>query len=242
MDDSFFVNALLSYWVTEDGFKPNCRSGCQTEAALTEPTILVPGFNDDTAMLHPLVTFLTQEQLNPQAISPQPSNGIVGIEVLAERLAAQIDARFAPEQALNLVGFSMGGLICRTYVQKLGGAARIRRLVTLATPHQGTWMAYLFNRPACLQMRPGSSFLSDLNSDLSALEQVQFTSLWTPLDLTILPARSSQMEVGETISIVSPFHRALLFDRRVLRRIADILRQPVERVADAVVNEEWEKG
>jgi triacylglycerol lipase len=209
---------------------------------LTEPTILVPGFNDDTVMLHPLVRFLTQEQLNPQAISPQPSNGSVGIEVLAERLAAQIDARFAPEQALNLVGFSMGGLICRTYVQKLGGAARIRHLVTLATPHQGTWMAYLFNRPACLQMRPGSSFLSDLNSDLSALEQVRFTSLWTPLDLTILPATSSQMKVGETISIVSPLHRTLLFDRRVLRRIAEVLRQPVDSATDTVMNEEREKG
>jgi len=220
---------------------PTAQVVAQTEAALTEPTILVPGFNDDTPMLHPLVTFLTQEQLNPQPISPQPSNGIVGIEVLAERLAAQIDARFAPEQPLNLFGFSMGGLICRTYVQKLGGAARIRRLVTLATPHQGTWLAYLFNRPACLQMRPGSAFLGDLNSDLSALKQIRFTSLWTPLDLTILPATSSQMKVGETISIVSPFHRALLFDRRVLRRIADILRQPVDRAADTVMNEEWEK-
>jgi len=188
-------------------------------------------------MLRPLVTFLTQEQLNPQAISPQPSNGAVGIEVLAARLAAQIDADFAPQQPLNLVGFSMGGLICRTYVQKLGGAARVRRLVTLATPHQGTWLAYLFNRPACLQMRPGSAFLANLNSDLSALEQIRFTSLWTPLDLTILPARSSQMKVGETISIVSPFHRALLFDPRVLRRIADLLRQPVDKAADSFVDE-----
>jgi triacylglycerol lipase len=84
--------------------------------------------------------------------------------------------------------------------------------------------------------------LSDLNSDLSALEQVRFTSLWTPLDLTILPATSSQMKVGETISIVSPLHRTLLFDRRVLRRIAEVLRQPVDSATDTVMNEEREKG
>lgn len=194
---------------------------------MNEPTILVPGFRDNARILRRLVTVLNKAGLNPYPISPQPSDGAVGIDVLATQLATQIEAAFGPDQAINLVGFSMGGLICRTYVQKLGGISRTRRLITLATPHQGTWSAYTYNRPACLQMRPGSRFLADLNEDISALEQLNFISIWTPLDLTILPAKSSCLLVGETIPIVSPFHGTLLFDPRILRMIVDILRQPV---------------
>ncbi|MDQ3248920.1 MAG: alpha/beta fold hydrolase [Chloroflexota bacterium] len=195
---------------------------------MNEPTILVPGFKDTIHVLRPLVNVLAKAGLHPVPMSPQPSNGGAGIEVLAAQLAAQIEAAFPAEQAINLVGFSMGGLICRTYVQKLGGANRTHRLVTVATPHQGTWLAYLYNnRPACLQMRPGSAFLADLNSDLTALAQVQFSSIWTPLDLTIMPANSSRLPIGEVRSIFSPFHGTLLLDPRVLRLVADALRQPL---------------
>ncbi|CAN5394666.1 alpha/beta fold hydrolase [soil metagenome] len=200
---------------------------------MNEPTILVPGFGDDTRILRNLTAFLAREQLNPYPMSPQPSNGVIGIDLLAAQLAAQIEATFAPDQPINLVGFSMGGLICRAYVQKLSGARQIQRLITVATPHQGTWTAYSYNRPACLQMRPGSQFLTELNGDTSALERIKFVSIWTPLDLTIVPANSSRLLVGETLSIVSPLHSLLLADPRILRVIANILRQTVAGQAES---------
>jgi triacylglycerol lipase len=59
------------------------------------------------------------------------------------------------------------------------------------------------------------------------LARVKFISIWTPLDLTVLPAKSSRILAGEALTIVSPFHGTLLFDPRILRMIADALRQPV---------------
>ncbi|MFN8491688.1 MAG: alpha/beta fold hydrolase [Caldilineaceae bacterium] len=194
---------------------------------MNEPTILVPGFNDDVHILRRLVNHLKKEQLDPYPMSPQPSNGMVGIDMLAAQLGSAIELAFGPDRPINLVGFSMGGLICRTYVQKLGGVARTRRLVTVATPHQGTWSAYTYNRPACLQMRPGSAFLAELNEDVATLAQVQFSSIWSPLDLTILPATSSCFSVGQMLPILSPFHGTLLFDPRVLRLVTTVLQQPV---------------
>jgi len=188
---------------------------------VNEPTILVPGFKDDAATLRRLVTFLEKAGLNPYPISPQPSDGAVGIDALAAQLADAINNAFGTQQPINLVGFSMGGLICRTYLQQLGGMARTRCLITVATPHQGTWTAYTYNRPACLQMRPGSTFLAELNEDFTRLEQVKFISIWTPLDLTILPATSSCLPVGEMLPVISPFHAMLLFDPRILRMIAE---------------------
>lgn len=191
-------------------------------------TILVPGFNDNTATLRGLATFLEEAGIPAYAIAPQPSDGTVGIESLAAQLAATIEERFLAGTPLNLVGFSMGGLICRAYVQQAAGLARTERLITIATPHQGTWTAYSFNRLACVQMRPGSRFLTELNHDLAALRQINFTSIWTPLDLTILPASSSYLSVGEMLPILSPFHYTMVNDQRILRLVATCLRAPYD--------------
>jgi triacylglycerol lipase len=78
-------------------------------------------------------------------------------------------------------------------------------------------------------MRPGSPFLAELNRDLSALEQLNFTSIWTPVDLTIMPAVSSVLPVGEIIPILSPFHRTLTLDPRVTSTIVACLRKPVKQ-------------
>lgn len=191
-------------------------------------TILVPGFSDDTGILRGLERYLQDAGIAAYAISPQPSNGVVGIEVLAQQLAATIEQQFSAATALNLVGFSMGGLICRSYIQQYGGLAHTERLVTIATPHQGTWTAYTYNRPACIQMRPGSHFLAALNRELAMLQQINFTSIWTPFDLTILPATSSYLPVGEMVQVWSPFHYTLLFDPHIVQIIATQLRQPYE--------------
>ena len=190
-------------------------------------TILVPGFSDDTTVLQGLQRFLQQQGLAASALSPQPSDGTATIDRLAQQLAEAIGQTLPAEARLNLVGFSMGGLICRWYVQQLGGLARTERLITIATPHQGTWSAYTYNRPACIQMRPGSRFLADLNRDLRDLQKVQFTSIWTPFDLTILPPTNSYLPVGEMVQVLSPFHATLLLDPRILQIVANRLQQPI---------------
>lgn len=191
-------------------------------------TILVPGFGDTASVLQGLMHFLHQEEMMAYAISPQPSDGTLAIDKLAQQLAAMIGQTFPADVRLNLVGFSMGGLICRSYVQQFGGLARTERLITIATPHQGTWTAYSYNRPACRQMRPGSRFLAALNQDLTDLQKLQFTSIWTPFDLTIVPATSSCLPVGEMVSVLSPFHATLLLDLRILHIIAQRLQRPVQ--------------
>ncbi len=200
----------------------NCKVGMLVE----NTTILVPGFNDDTRILQPLVNYLEQERLQPLALSPQPSNGAASIASLAQQLACLIEQQVPAKQRLNLVGFSMGGLICRVYLQQLGGAARSDRLITVATPHQGTWSAYSYNRPACIEMRPGSQFLAGLNRDLSALQTLAVTSIWTPFDITIIPSINSYLAVGDCLAILSPFHQTMLMDGRIQRVIADTIRRP----------------
>lgn len=69
-----------------------------------------------------------------------------------------------------LVAHSAGGLASRWYIQKLGGSHYCDGLVTLATPHQGTWIAalgflsHLTLKARCLyQMLPISKFIHSIN-------------------------------------------------------------------------------
>jgi len=117
----------------------------------------------------------------------------------------------------------MGGVIARYYVQRLGGLARVRKFITIAAPHRGTWTAYLRNNPGARDMRPGSPFLRDLERDLDSLGGLSFFSIWTPLDLMIMPSTSSRVEVGRSIRVLSLAHPLMVRSPRVLRLVEGIL-------------------
>jgi triacylglycerol lipase len=186
-------------------------------------TILVPGWLDNVRTLGKLRSFLEVAGHKCLICSPQPSDGSVPIPQLSQQLADFIDGGFAPDEPVNLFGFSMGGLIHRYYVQKMDGHRRVRKLVTAASPHRGTMTAKLATMAAALQMRPDSEFIMELNRDLSPLQQVEFTSIWSPFDLTIVPANSSILPVGKAKRVWSPAHGVMMYDPNVMRVIAQTL-------------------
>jgi triacylglycerol lipase len=187
----------------------------------TLPIVLTPGYMDDARKLAWMASYLRRMGLQPVIISPQPSDATVGIDQLAMRLADEIEHQLGPHQRFDFFGFSMGGLIGRYYLQRLGGATRIRRLVTVATPHRGSWtVRFLPTRPALAQMCPGSDFLNDLNGDALALAQHAFVALWTPFDLSVTPAHHCYLPPLPALRLFSPFHATLLHDPIVLREVA----------------------
>lgn len=187
------------------------------------PVVLTPGYRDDERKLSWLASYLRHSGVQPIIISPQPSDASVGIDRLAEALAEEIEWQLGPNQPFDFFGFSMGGLIGRFYLQKLGGAQRLRRLVTLATPHRGSYTARLLpTRPALAQMYPGSDFLAELNQDLNVLTQHDFMALWTPFDLTVTPPHHCFLPTLPAHRLFSPFHGTLLHDPIVLREIVNM--------------------
>ncbi len=186
-------------------------------------TILVPGWLDNVRTLSRLRTFLEVKGHKAIICSPQPSDGSAPIQLLAQQLADFVAGGFADDEPVNLFGFSMGGLIGRMFLQEMEGWRRVRKFVTVATPHRGTLTARLATHQGAMQMRPDSEFIAGLNRDLSALERVQFTSIWSPFDLTIVPATSSVLPAGRARRIWSPAHGIMMYDPNVMRVIAQVL-------------------
>lgn len=154
----------------------------------------------------------------------KPSNAMVGLDRLAIQVADYIDSHFSPHQSIDLVGYSMGGLICRYYLQRLGGIDRVKNFVTISTPHYGTQMAYVLPFVGYQQMRPNSHFLQDLNQDVEVLNRLNFTSIWTPYDLIIIPASSSQLGIGKDIKIPIQAHFLMVTDNRAIESVVEALK------------------
>ena len=186
-------------------------------------TILVHGYKDDATVFRPLATHLSETGVKTHAVTLAPSDCSVPLETLAQQLHAYLDMNFAANQRLNFVGFSLGGLVARYYIQRMGGLARTGRFLSVATPHHGTWVAIMSGLPAALQMRPESSFLRDLNSDAARLASIQFVSIWSPFDLMIVPSYSSVMPVGRNKAVWTFPHQALVTSRRGMSAIAQQL-------------------
>jgi triacylglycerol lipase len=191
------------------------------------PVLLVHGIWKSGATFGRMSRYLRKRGFDVRAIDLVPSDGSAGLAKLGEQIAAHVEATLPAGAPLDLVGFSMGGVVSRYYVQRLGGAERVRRLVTVSSPHHGTVAAYLSRNPGGAEMRPGSAFLQDLNGDLGALSRVDVTSIWTPLDLMILPPESSRLPVGREVLVGAPVHGLMLHDPRALRAVAAALSAPL---------------
>lgn len=186
--------------------------------------VLVHGIWDNAAKMGRMAAYLRKQGFATYTPTLAPSWGQAGLDVLAGQLAAYIEARIQPGEKFDLVGFSMGGLICRYYLQRLDGLRRVDHFITLGSPHHGSVMAYAINNPGCRQMRPGSDFVRDLNSDIATLEKIQFTSIWTPLDLIIVPSNTSRTPVGRNIPIWLAFHPLLVWSPRSIKTVAGLLK------------------
>ena len=108
----------------------------------------------------------------------------------------------APPSLPVLVAHSMGGLVCRAYLRRFGGD-RVEALVTMGSPHHGTFHAYMANGENGQQMRPGNRWLRELND---AVVPVPFTSIYSVHDTVISPQDSSVMPGADNVCLSAIGH------------------------------------
>ncbi len=192
------------------------------------PVLLVHGIWDTGKVFRRMIPFLNEGGWKVYDLDLVPNHGVKGLDDLAQQVANKVEATFGSEQPFDLLGFSMGGIVSRYYVQRLGGINRVQRFISLSAPNHGTTIAYFNQGLGCVQMRPSSALLKDLNSDVAMLSQINFTSIWTPFDTMIVPADSSKMPVGENIVVPVLNHAWMLTDSKSLNAIATALSAPIK--------------
>ncbi|MCC3406518.1 MAG: alpha/beta fold hydrolase [Microcoleus sp. PH2017_10_PVI_O_A] len=192
------------------------------------PVILIHGIWDTKTIFSQMSARLTELGWAVHSLNLTPNDGSLGLDSLAKQLADYISETFDPEQTLDIVGYSMGGIVSRYYVQRLGGINRVQRFITISSPHKGTLTAYSLPLPGYLDMRPDSGLLRDLNQDVTVLKRINFTSMWTPFDIMILPSNSSQMPVGKEVKLNVMLHRQMVTETQSINALIEELKAPIK--------------
>ncbi len=186
--------------------------------------ILVHGFLDSGRIMGNLARHLSEEGHGCLTPSLKPCDGREGLPKMARELNDFLEKELAEGERFAMVGFSMGALISRYYLQELDGRRRAAAFFSISGPHSGTWTAYLYPGDGVRQMRPGSRFLQDLDASSEKLGEIPIICYWTPFDLMIIPATSCKWLRGKEVRIPSLIHRWMVSDRRLHQDLSERLR------------------
>jgi pimeloyl-ACP methyl ester carboxylesterase len=232
---SIYRGTLRGSHTSRDGTRRAELAGSprDTPQASQPPVLLIHGYFATRGSLHLLENHLTMRGLIVMSYPLGPLN-VGDIRDSAGLIARKVESIVAQTgiARIDIVGHSMGGLVGLDYLKRLGGRHRVRRLVLLGTPTQGTWSALLglVTAPlglASLQLLPGSPFLRELaerplpaGADVVSIGAVR--DWLAPLASTVLDGvRHIALPTG---------HSGLLVDAEVAEVVVDILRaaEPVD--------------
>lgn len=185
--------------------------------------LLIPGIFDRGKSMHRMQRVLRAQGFAAHYIHLQYNSGWYGMEFLSNQLKTQMDALIDEGRTCALVGFSMGGIVARHYLQARGGLERVHKFITLSSPHYGSFWAHFLPYNGGRQLRTGSEFLERLNRDIDSLAPTEPVSLWTRYDITILPHTSSRLPLGANYQVPVTLHRLVPLDDRVIAIVADEL-------------------
>lgn len=150
------------------------------------------------------------------------------IRSVAARLGALIDqvCEETEHERVHVIGHSLGGLIARYLVQRLGGDQRVHTVVTLGTPHQGTLPARIVPLETARQMRIGSDLIAELAEPAPGC-RTRFLAFWSDIDQLVIPQSHARVEHPDlharNVLVRGVGHLSLPVDGRVVREIAATL-------------------
>ena len=149
----------------------------------------------------------------------KPIDAKYGIDDLAAKLKDYIKNNSEIDSHFELVGFSMGGIICRYYLQELGGIKRVKKVFTISSPHHGSYMSYLYPGKGMKQLRPNNSFINMLIEKENLLDGLKIYSYRTPFDLMIIPNSSSVWDIATNKKFLSVMHSSMLINSKLVKEI-----------------------
>lgn len=203
--------------------------------AASAPILLVHGIGDNRSVFTVLRRSLRRRglgEVHTVNYSPLTSDVRVAARSLGRRVE-QLCERTGYDR-VHVIAHSLGGVVARYYVQRLGGDERVHTLVTLGAPHLGTSAARAVPFRLCRQLRPGSDLITELASPAPDC-RTRFVAVWSDLDQVIRPVRNARLDHPDldlaNVRVRGVGHLSLPFSRQVAYEAALAL-MPEPRKAD----------
>jgi len=191
------------------------------------PIILVHGLVDNRSIFTLLRRALRRRGFG-RVMTLNYSPFTQDIRTVAARLAQLVETTCEETgyERVHVVGHSLGGVIARYYVQRLGGDTRVHTLCTLGSPHNGTFAAHLLPHKVVRQLRPGSDLIAELAEPAPGV-RTRFVAFWSDLDQLVVPKASARIDhpdlSARNVLLKGVGHMSLPINGRAVREIAALL-------------------
>lgn len=185
--------------------------------------VLVPGWGMPAGTSSPLVRRLRRHgwaRVYPLGLGTWSS-----LEDGARRLDAALATlrRTHDVGDVDVVALGLGGLVVRALLRRDGRGARIRRVVTLGTPHQGTTACpWLHVGPWAADVRPGAAALQALDGDAMS-PAIDAVALASQHDVLLDPPARAYWPGAFNVTLREVGHLGQLFSTRVWELVAENL-------------------
>ncbi|MBM9468469.1 esterase/lipase family protein [Nakamurella leprariae] len=179
------------------------------DQAVLGPVLVVHGYGGTPETMQTLVDAIEASGRDAEAVwLPDNNEGdlTVAAQVLGE--AAHEAMQRTSASSVDLVGYSAGGIVSRVWAASDDGANKVRRVLTLGSPHHGTTLAdtgasITECTVACEQMTTGSDLLRRLNADDETPVGPTWVSIWSEQDETVTPPETSRLDGALNIPVQS---------------------------------------
>ena len=177
------------------------------------PILLIHGLWNTSSIFSSIASKLDDIGIEYFAPTLKHSYGMTSILDLTNRLNELILEKYGLEKKVDILGFSMGGIIGRYWIQKFNGYKRTRRFISIGSPHKGTLIAQLVPKypfKGISEMKINSKFLRELEKNDFFLDDIECISFFTYWDLMVFPSWLTNLNFGEKISLKVYKHRNLV--------------------------------
>jgi triacylglycerol lipase len=167
--------------------------------------VLVHGFVCNRGFWNHWMPRLREQGVPFVAVNLEPVFGTISdyaplIEQAVQRL----------EQATGLapvmVGHSMGGLAIRAWLNVYAASHRVQRVLTIGSPHRGTWLGRFGFSTNAREMAMGTDWQRALEATESSEHFERFTCFYSHCDNIVFPASNATLPGADNRHVVGTAH------------------------------------
>ena len=200
-------------------FRSKAVPDCVHEACIgRRGVVFVHGFVCNRGFWNPWLRRFRAWDIPFVAVDLEPPFG--SIDAYASVIEAAVEKlRAATGQLPVVVAHSMGGLAVRAWRARHREAEQVHRIVTIASPHQGTWLGRFAVTTNGEQMHTGSGWLESLSRSEQPSDHAHFTCFYGHCDNIVFPIRSATLPGADNRHLPATAHIHMAFHPEVIREV-----------------------
>jgi triacylglycerol lipase len=167
--------------------------------------LLVHGFVCNRGLWNPWLGRLQEKGVPFCAVNLEPP--WASIDVYANTIDMAIRRLHAATgQPVLLVAHSMGGLAIRAWLRRSGADDLVQHVITIGSPHQGTWLARFAVTANGQQMQRKSVWLEELAATETTARRATFTCFFSHCDNIVFPASTASLPGANNVHLSGCAH------------------------------------